>query len=236
MRARYFLSVRYIAVLTLLLVVAACGGRAKAPSTSSPKAVEDIYSMTLEYDGTYRVVCRDGRVELRSPSEIRANRVCESGGGGGGNGILQCVARDNDGSNPWILARFSEDGQFTRFPQFVFSTQSQCQDAANNLVRVGFDTLVFCSTRDSDGSSPWSYGLIRGSNGTLATQAVFQMHSQCQDSLRHARIARDFLLSCTSRDADGGNPWVFVTVHSAGQVVLNADAVYTSFGQCLASL
>lgn len=222
--------------ILLVMLVAGCGRTAATGTPSAVKAVDDISSMTLEPDGRYRVVCKDARVEYRSAAEIRADRVCERGGGGGGDGIVRCVARDNDGRDPWIMAKFGSDGGLTRFPDFVFSTLAACQDTANSLVRVGFDTHVFCAARDRDGRDPWSYGVIAGSTGSLATAAVFGTIAQCNDSLRRARVARDFLLTCTSRDADGRDPWSFVTVNSQGQVSLQTDAVYNTFEQCMGNL
>jgi hypothetical protein len=217
-----------------LLAFAGCGGA--KPEASTVKAVEDISSMTQERDGSFRVVCNDGRIEYRSAAEVRSNRVCERGGGGGDtSGILRCIARDNDGRDPWILARFLGSGQMQRFDEFVFSTFESCQNTVRSAVTVGWDTSVFCTSRDRDGRNPWAFGVI-ASGANLAADAIFGDIGSCQSALARARVSRDFLLTCTSRDRDGRSPWSFVTVNAAGQVQLQPDTTWNTLEQCLSNL
>lgn len=236
-RATLMQSVRCATLCgSLVLTMAGCGGS----SNAGVKAVEDISSMVQERDGSFRVTCSDGRIEYRSPAEIRANRVCErggggGGGGGGGSGDLRCIARDNDGRDPWILSRFRSDGQMQRFDEFVFSNLSSCQAAARNATRVGWDTQVFCSSRDRDGRDPWAFGVI-ADRATLATDAVFGSLGACESALARARHYRDFMMTCTSRDRDGRDPWSFVTVNAAGQVLLRTDTNWSTLEQCLSNL
>jgi len=225
-------------VLGIALLVAACGQTPDkgSGSAASVKAVEDIESMTVQRDGSYRVVCRDGRVEFRSASEIRSDRVCmNGGGGGGGSGILRCVARDNDGRNPWIIAQFNSNGDLTRFSELVFDTLENCQSSVSANVRVGFDVDVVCASRDRDGRNPWALGVISRGSASLA-RAVYGDFTSCRSALARARTSRDFMLTCTSRDADGRNPWSYVTVNSAGTVNLRTDTTFGSLDECLRDL
>jgi hypothetical protein len=223
----------------LVLALTACGGpRESAGDRSKTVSVEDVSSIVAEGNGYFRVTCIDGRVEQRTASEIRANQVCMRGGPDGpGLYELRCIARDNDGRNPWILGAFDADASLLRFPQFLYATNEACQSAIAASVDVGFrQTKLFCAPRDVDGNPPWSFGVVALDTPSLATQIVFADVAQCQTALSSARPIGVNLVTCAPRDSDGNPPWAYVSVTSGGEVRLQAGSAYPSFQECADSL
>lgn len=68
-------------IFLLLSVLPACGA---APETSQSAAVADTQSIDQRADGRFDVVCRDGRHQIVTATELQQNNVCLQGGGGGG--------------------------------------------------------------------------------------------------------------------------------------------------------
>lgn len=236
---RAFVKISVVILGSALWLTASCGKQRTA--NSQQKSVEDVSSMVQQQDGTFRVTCFDGRIEIRTAQEIRENRVCIRGGGGGGggggtNGLLRCVARDNDGRDPWVLSVFSPDGRSTKLSDFVFGTIEVCQAAINDSRTIYGGPTVTCATKDRDGRNPFAFGLIQGQTGKLVTDAILGDAGQCADALRKSRQVNDFIITCVSRDRDGKDPWVNMTINRNGNTNMITDNVYGNFQQCLNSI
>jgi hypothetical protein len=118
--------------LTLVLglfVLAACSS-SEGTGTSDPELVEDIVSMTKRPDGLFDVRCRDGRLEIASADQIRANQVCNGGGSPVGTALR--VQYACDGSSRLEIRALRGDGT-EAVERVPFSFSSECQSAATKL-------------------------------------------------------------------------------------------------------
>jgi hypothetical protein len=223
---------------SLLVIMAACS---QEPKSSDVQSVEDISSMSQRSDGRFEVRCRNGELEIRSASDIRANRVCEFGGGGGGggsHGALLCVSRDNDGQDPWMLAALTSQGTATKIAGTVYGPNVQCQDALHSMRTINHGESLLCISRDNDGQNPWLMASYNESTQQL-TRIANTNHADFQTCIESIRATREWngrSFSCVSRDNDGRDPWILSAMDGAGQVVRITNLQYATNQDCRMSL
>jgi hypothetical protein len=117
--------------LTFLLLglVVACSSSSEDVDSTESNLVEDIASMTRRPDGLFDIRCRDGRFEVASAEQIRANAVCNGGGSPVGAGLRVQYACNGSQLEMRTL-RFDGTEAVERIP---FSFVSQCQTTASKL-------------------------------------------------------------------------------------------------------
>lgn len=217
------------------LIFSACGQQASTDH-SQTKDVSDIQSMSRRPDGLYDVRCQDGRLEVRSANEIRSGNVCNNGGGGGGTGSLLCVARDNDGRDPWVLASLGSNGTVTKLAGTTYATMDQCRQATS-WARPVDQGVIICITRDNDGRDPWVGAQINFNGNTIQKIPALSFNTleQCTAGIGSARPFRNQLLLCTARDNDGRDPWILGRLVN-GAMTKIPETVFTAIDQCQRSL
>jgi hypothetical protein len=194
--------------------------------------VQDILSLVKRSDGDFDIVCSNGTREVRSAADIKAGNVCVVTQTTG----LTCVSRDNDGQNPFVLARFTPEGQLVPVAGAVYGTLGDCRTAAGATRAAGAATLV-CASRDNDGQNPWTLGLVDAEGqATHLGEFVFGTLTDCLSALQSGVTLAGELTLCTSRDGDGQNPFVPVAIDAAGARTRLAVLVYGAFDQCRVSL
>jgi hypothetical protein len=109
---------------------AACGSGGEGTGTSEPELVEDIVSMTKRPGGLFDVRCRDGRFEIASADQIRANQVCNGGGPPVGTALRVRYACDGSSQLEIRALRGNGTEAVERVP---FSFSSQCRNATSSL-------------------------------------------------------------------------------------------------------
>jgi hypothetical protein len=98
------------------------------------------------------------------------------------NGVLLlCIARDNDGRDPWIVGRFTREGALTREPSMVYGTIDQCHASLDGARHTG-QVVLACASRDADGRDPWNVFKILAS-GTERTTLSYGTVGDCVSSL-----------------------------------------------------
>lgn len=219
-----------VVAVAILMVTSACGQN-EAPSQIED--VEDIISMQARADGNFDVVCRDGRREVASAADIRANRVCR-GGGDGQNGDLMCIARDNDGRDPWILGRMTSTGSIVRVSGPVFSTLIQCQQSLRSGVYIGSSTMI-CIARDNDGRAPWISAAIDGRGNLTRYSVAYETFNACTDALSSSTAIGSSLIGCVARDNDGRDPWILAVMSERGMIRVGGT-VFSTVAQCRETL
>jgi hypothetical protein len=151
-----------------------------------------------------------------------------------GNKLLACIARDNDGRDPWVGAEIAPDaGTVKKVTDLSFATFDACTQGIS-AGRTFMDQAIICTARDGDGRDPWVLGRV--SNGTLTkvTNTVLGNIQQCNQSLNSARISDTSMLLCSSRDRDGRDPWSLYNLTATTATKLASD--YSTFDQCLSGL
>ena len=216
--------------LAMTLVLTACG---QGESTKSKTTdVSDIVSMQARSDGNFDVVCRDGRREIATPDDIRSDRVCDSGSSPSGS--LICVARDNDNRDPWVFAVFLDSGSIAKIPDISYSTKAACDLALTDSRAFGNSTIT-CVARDNDGRDPWQRVSITAAGQVQRHTTLFPTYAACSSSLTQGRSIGDGLVSCSARDNDGRDPWIFTILSPSGEGRIT-DISFSSVAGCQQSL
>jgi hypothetical protein len=225
------MTIRLSYLITFLTLATACGGSQQ--KHSSTEAVTDIVSMQARSDGNFDVVCRDGRREIATPDDIRSDRVCESGTSPSGS--LICVARDNDNRDPWVFAVFTDSGNIAKIAGVSFTTKAACDQALTDSRDFGSSTVV-CVARDNDGRDPWQRVSINSAGQVQRHSTLFQTYAACATSLTQGRAIGEGLVSCTARDNDNRDPWIFTILSTKGEgrIVAISFTAVTACQQALA--
>ena len=212
------------ALLLFSFVITGCG-ESSNNSSSDTFAVEDATSIIARGDGTYDVLCRDGRREVVTANDIRANRVCVGGSGGGSSDII-CVARDNDNAAPWVFAQFTDTGAIVKIDGISFSTLQNCNQSLGDGVLIGRSTYI-CIARDNDNAAPWIRAVIVNGSVTRQTTTTFSTYDQCRQSTVDGRSFGDARISCVARDNDNAAPWIFSLFSERGDQRISAPTFST---------
>lgn len=147
---------------------------------------------------------------------------------------LLCVSRDNDGSNPYLIAqRDPRDLSITRLKDLGF-TKAECERALG-AIRTAGDGGFLCASRDKDGLHPFTiYALNNGLRSVARKIGSYRDVSSCEQALWSARLSPTHFVICSSRDNDGLRPFLRVS-YSLADRTLDADTtvLYRSMQECL---
>ena len=149
---------------------------------------------------------------------------------------ISCVARDNDGRNPWMLA-ISNDGGFSKkkINKTTIGNLNDCEEVARAARSVGSSYLA-CVTKDNDGRNPWVLAMINNTNATHIRYSTVANKANCLEALNNAvNAGRGQIVTCGSRDSDGRTPFVKIKFDKNGQVTKGTDS-YNSFANCIRDL
>ncbi len=146
---------------------------------------------------------------------------------------LVCLARDNDGRDPWILG--VKDPITLRQSALPFSnigSRANCEAVKNSAVTVR-DSIFTCVTRDNDGQNPWTISHYR--DGVLVSRLnTLGSLANCVNALNHAARSSQAVAFCATRDNDGQAPWIQMSVVAATGEIHRAGS-YGSLEQCLSA-
>jgi hypothetical protein len=135
-------------------------------------------------DGTFRVTCRNGTSEIRSESEILANRVCTTGGGGRGN-FVYGTSDSCDADR--IIGAVNETTDCSNFSEsdrsWSVRIQGECRDISDTTARSACN-FVFSNLPN--------------------TGAIFGSSDSCDPSRTIGTVSRN--TDCQSF-ADSGSAW-----------------------------
>lgn len=219
---------RLITKITVLLAFILSGCSGSPSSGSATLAVEDATSIVARGDGTFSVQCRDGRQEIATADDIRANRICSSGPTGPTE--LICVARDNDNAAPWVLARFTDTGAIIKIQGVSFRTLTSCQQTLRDGIFVGWTTYI-CIARDNDDAAPWIRASITNGAVTRQTSTSYSTYDQCRQATGGGRVFGNVSVSCAARDNDNAAPWIFVLLSERGEQRVSGPS-FSSLQSC----
>lgn len=122
----------------------------------------------------------------RLPSQFSTYLLCKdslTAGRAVNDGLISCVARDNDNRDPWIYSALSASGE-TRVAGPQFSTAAACQTSLADG-RMTTSSLLVCVARDNDNRDPWIIGSVKATGEYIGnTSTTFSTLAQCQQTLR----------------------------------------------------
>ena len=147
----------------------------------------------------------------------------------------KCVSRDNDGARPYILSiRNRSTYEETKISNLVFSSVADCERAISESTVVARNTFV-CSSRDRDGSRPYSLYTLDGSQASKLS-LTFSTVESCKESITKARTTRQVVALCSSRDNDGSRPWSIYTIDHDTRSLSRTPQTYSSVEECFRNL
>lgn len=91
--------------------------------------------------------------------------------------VHTCVSRDNDDSNPFVIASFFTDKTIKRTE--VFKDLLQCQGVVRSA-RLTAEAWMVCVPRDNDGSAPWIRLVVKRDGATVRQSETYQSFESCQ--------------------------------------------------------
>ncbi len=144
-----------------------------------------------------------------------------------------CVSRDNDGRAPYSLA-IREGINVTRL-QLTYDSQQNCEQAMYSIRYIGYKALI-CTSRDNDGREPTLLAMLTG-NQAVRIPSTVMTKGDCQETLKTVRPDRNNVITlCVSRDADGRNPYVALSLNMNSGAVQKGSESFNSIGECKAFL
>lgn len=151
---------------------------------------------------------------------------------------MVCVARDNDGAAPFVLAFRSDPITFNRVNNAVFSTVRDCERAFQQVRQLDYNSALMCISRDRDGTSPWALGML-DVDRQIVNPLVLQTSGSLDECVRRLSEARDYgstgLGFCSSRDNDNANPWVIRLLRPDG-TISSGTQTFVSYDACMRAL
>lgn len=146
---------------------------------------------------------------------------------------LSCVARDNDGRDPWVLGiKDPVTLQVTKLPSSNIGAFANCERIKPTAVQVG-DSIFVCVAKDNDGRDPWTLAHYR--NGSLVSKLNnLGSLDQCVQALNSATYNSQAIAFCATRDNDGRAPWIQMSVVADNGQIHRAGS-YSSLDQCVSA-
>ena len=121
-----------------------------------------------------------------------------------------CSSRDSDGLSPFAAFRWNvENNSLSNFDKkLVFSTIEECTATLSQPIEILDGEKFFCSSRDSDGLSPFAAFRWSVENNNLDKLMLINESAQkCMDSLMNVSVRDRITYVCASRDKDGLAPY-----------------------------
>lgn len=147
--------------------------------------------------------------------------------------MVSCIARDNDGRDPWILAvRDPSTLAYTKLPNSNVGSLANCEQVKNTVVQVR-DSYFSCISKDYDGRDPWVIAHYR--DGALISKVNnLGTLPQCLQALQGSFHNRQAIAFCGTKDNDGRAPWMQISViEQTGEI--HRSGSYSSLEQCQSS-
>lgn len=147
---------------------------------------------------------------------------------------LLCIARDNDGRNPYVLGvRDSRTLRTDRVSRTNMGNLATCKRVIANAI-IKRDMVLTCVTRDDDGKTPWAIALIKNGQVSKKLRAIGSLND-CIRTLSESLLTRRAMRTCTSRDDDGRSPFV-TTVLDLNNGSSFKEGSFSSINSCLNDL
>jgi hypothetical protein len=126
----------FFALGASVVAVACSSATVDAPSgTSEQAAIEDADAILRLPDGRYDVRCRDGRRETVSADDLRADRVCRTGGGPVGFGVVLYGRSDScSGEAAAVVRESTRCESLGNGPVWSVSVNGVCSDVADTTL------------------------------------------------------------------------------------------------------
>jgi len=118
-------------------LVVACSSSTEAPETGTAQqeAIEDVESILRLPDGRFDVRCRDGRRETVTAEDLRADRVCRTGGPGGSGVALYGTTDSCSGSPIAVVRENTRCENFGNESVWSIAINGACQDVPDTTLR-----------------------------------------------------------------------------------------------------
>jgi len=146
----------------------------------------------------------------------------------------RCVSKYNDGGAPYAVAIRNEDYSYNVLKPLIYSSKDLCESSLTASHQFGSVKLL-CSSKYSDGNNPHSIYMINEFDQSVGKASAFANVDSCQESLDKGVYSRDRFATCVPKYDDGNNPWVVMSIDSAGKAT-RSQIVFKTKDECQSEL
>ena len=90
-----------------------------------------------------------------------------------------CATRDNDGSGPYLLGVITADNQWKKIENGMTRSLEDCHRELTEAL-VLKEGILFCGSRDRDGSGPYVSVGVRSNGDVTVGQDAFRTYEECK--------------------------------------------------------
>lgn len=146
------------------------------------------------------------------------------------NSSLTCVAKDNDGRDPWVLG-FRDPSLLTvtKLPNSNLGSMDNCQQAKNNYAQINL-ALFVCVSKDNDGRAPFALAYYQNSK-LVSTSNMGSNLGDCISSMQNSKRSMEAFAFCTSKDNDGRSPYTLKVVNVVSGNI-STQGSYSNINDC----
>ena len=147
-----------------------------------------------------------------------------------------CTSRDKDGRAPYAIAIEDKNTSKFQISKAVFSTMEECNTVLSQPIEILDGKKFFCSSRDSDGRSPFAAFRWNVENNSLINfdklLLVYDSTQSCMDSLVNVSVRDGIAYVCASRDKDGRAPYAIAIEDKNTSKFQISKAVFSTMEEC----
>lgn len=179
-------------------------------------------------------------MDLASEDQLRdallnvnaALAVLQGGGTPPSSQELTCVSKDNDGREPYQIARVNQDFSTTKIAGTILNNPD-CKAAVKSPRKLR-NHVVTCASKDGDARAPFQAISIAREGNDHRKFGVFNSFDDCSQSVARAQLNAQFFAMCASKDNDGRAPWLRLVLDTTTGSVTKAGDVFNSLQDCWA--
>ncbi|MBI2521213.1 MAG: hypothetical protein HYV97_12370 [Bdellovibrio sp.] len=144
---------------------------------------------------------------------------------------LSCVARDNDNSNPWVIAIKSLDTlSTTKIAGTLFKAKENCERSIQQAKRIQ-PSHLFCVSKDNDDAAPWILMAYQENRESLRINK-FKTIEECYGFLSKTRVMGNVALFCAARDNDSTAPYLQFSYNAATHELHKGTETFQRLEDC----
>lgn len=144
---------------------------------------------------------------------------------------MKCVARDDDGRSPWVLAHVTSDFRVIKNQNVKFNSKQNCESFSTQTVSISRGE-VMCASKDGDDRAPWAMYLMRSGNISVLDELFFASRRECVDSMS-APVFNGKITFCAAKDADGSRPYIIAQLDTfTGRLSKIANQTFNTMRDC----
>lgn len=214
----------------MLLIAATVLSTAVSFAQSALQVEQEAQSIAYDLRRDSRYLSQDQLTRIARNLESIRRILGGQGGVGSQQSEYTCVSKDNDNMAPYVLG-YRDGINVTRVLGESFNSTQACQEFLGQSRRVARKTMM-CVSRDGDGMQPYQLAAFEGAGYKRIAGTVTNTKANCLNTLVSLRPRGENAIFCTSRDNDGQNPFVAVSLNLYDLTLQKGTEVFNNLDAC----